>query len=609
MSISELKGLSSAVREEIISVADKRGGHLSANLGAVELTVALHRCFSLPEDKIVFDVGHQCYAHKILSGRMDDTERFRASGGISGFCDPEESEYDAYGSGHAGSAIAAAYGMCLARDAKGEDGKIVCVVGDGALASGESLEALNALSGYNGQLLIVVNDNGMAISVGKGGLYRHLSALTIKRGYASAKSGWKKFLGKTAPGRGLMKCGSGVKHFIKRITGGDNMFEQMGVKYIGPINGHDLKPLVKVFGDAASYGRPVVVHVRTVKGKGCPEAEKDPEFYHGVGPGLTKPVNTFSEALGEILADISEKNPSVRAITAAMEEGTGLKAFEKRGGKVIDVGICEQTAVSLASGMAARGLRPAVCIYSTFLQRAFDQIQQEVCLFRLPVAFFVDRAGFVGADGKTHQGLFDIAYMRTLGVKILAPSAVGELRQAAEYALSSDSPVAVRYCNGDIRGLDGVKAVEALPQHPIDKWQLVREGREGVLLAVGPRCLGVALKAAEISGRSIAVYNCTSVNPLDGEVLLKIGSKAIGTLEEGVAAGGFGASVAEFYAEKNSMADVRTSSSPVWGGRRLLIFASENLSVGQGTIGEQMEFAGLSPSRVAEKMVELIKQR
>lgn len=609
MSITELNGLSAKLREDIISIVDKKGGHLSSNLGAVELTVALHRCLSLPEDKLLFDVGHQCYAHKLLSERSEEMSRFRERDGASGFCDPVESEFDAYGSGHAGSTVAAAYGMCLARDERGSDEKIVCVVGDGALASGESLEAVNALSGYEGQLLIVINDNGMAISAGKGGLYRHFSALTIKRGYGKTKLRWKRILSKNALGRGIMKCLSGVKHFIKRVTGGDNFFEEMGVKYIGPLNGHDFKPLLRVFGNALSYKRPLVVHVKTVKGKGSPLAENDPEFYHGVCAGLDKSVNTFSEALGETLGELNGKFGNITAVTAAMEEGTGLKAFRERGGKVVDVGICEQTAVSLAAGMAISGSRPAVCVYSTFLQRAFDQIQQEVCLYGLPVAFFIDRAGFVGADGKTHQGLFDIAYMRLLGMTILAPSSVKELKLAAEYAFSHDIPVAVRYCNGDLSVWEGAEAVDNAPSHPIDRWQLLKEGKDGVFLAVGPRCVSVALRAAEISGKSVAVYNCTSVNPVDEGVLSFIGSKAIVTVEEGTVYGGFGSAVAEFYARNNSLADIRKTASPVWGGRRLVMLGAENLSVGHDSVAGQMIDEGLSPENLAKQMVELIKKR
>jgi len=600
MKPAELNELAKALRGEIIDTVKRNGGHLSSNLGTVELTVALHRVLNLPEDRLIFDVGHQAYAHKLLSGRHEGFAALRTRNGVSGFCDVTESEYDAYGSGHAGCSIAAAYGMCIARDRLGGKENVVCVIGDGALSSGEALEALNQLGCYKGRLLIILNDNEMAISKAKGGVYGKLSRLTVKKGYRKTKNNWKKALSKNGFGKGVIKCLSGVKHFVKRVTGGDNFFEQMGIKYIGPVDGHDIKALLKILPSILECDVPVLLHVKTQKGKGFEPAEKDPGFYHGVGADLSKSVNTFSDSVSDILGSFIEKDSSIVALTAAMEDGTGLSALkQKYPDNVFDLGICEQSVVSAACGMVMRGLRPVVCVYSTFLQRAFDQIQQEVCLDGMPVIFMIDRAGFVGKDGKTHQGLFDLAYMRMFpNMTVLAPATVNELASAVEYALTVDGPVAIRYPNGDMSKLYSQPILlKALPPHDITKWQCVQQGKDAALLAVGPRCLDMALSSVAGTRKNVAVYNCTSVRPLDTEVLDAVAGMPVIILEEGVIGGGFASAVTDYYAQ----------SSPKGKMPVIKVFAVKEPSVGHMSVNQQFEETGMDVNSVAQAIIRMTR--
>lgn len=579
----ELQKLCTELRNGILSVVEKSGGHLASNLGVIELTVALHHCLNLPQDKLLFDVGHQCYAHKLLSGRT--LYGFRDSDGVSGFCNPQESDYDAYGSGHSGSVVAAARGMCKARDLMGENYKVVTVIGDGALTAGETLEALNGLQGYKGQLLLVLNDNGMSISVGSGGFYKHLSRLTLGKGYRLTKNKWKRALNKNMLGRGTLKTLSTMKHFIKRLSGGCNMFEEMGIKYVGALDGHNVANMLKVLPDLLNCDVPVLLHVKTKKGKGYVPAEQNPEKYHGVTVGLSQSVNTMSDAVGSILCENKAVEPKLIAVTAAMADGTGIAPFMRiYPESVADVGICEQSAVSYACGAAMAGLKPLVFIYSTFMQRAFDQIQQELCAFNLPVVLCLDRAGFVGHDGQTHQGFYDIAMLRALpNMEIYAPSSVAQLRECITYALNRNAPTAIRYPNGDLSRLTSQQLLEMDNFNIITEWHEVVGGNGNtVILTIGPRMLDEAVKAVGVYGgiAEISVYNCTSVRPLDTYVLDYIAKKHIITMEEGVLDGGFGNAVTAYYAERNISAKVTC-------------LAVTNTKISATSVDNQLSMAGL----------------
>ncbi len=572
--------LCSRLRKEIIEAVNNNGGHPASNLGAVELTVALHETMDLPADKIIFDVGHQAYAHKILSGRS--LEKLRSEEGVSGFCDIRESAYDSYGSGHSGSAISAAAGMRKAREQLGEKYRIAVVLGDGALTSGETLEALNGIGNTPGQLLLVLNDNGMSISAGNGGFYRHLSRLTLKKGYRATKTKWKKSLNKTAFGRLIFRSLSGMKRFIKRTAGGTNLFEEMGIKYVGVVDGHDVSAMMKTLPDLLECEVPVLLHVRTRKGKGYPPAERDPEKYHGVSAGFGSGKNDFADSVGDILTEIKRENPRFTAITAAMNDGTGTTPFGRvYPESLVDVGICEQTAVSYACGASLCGLIPAVFVYSTFMQRAFDQIEQEVCLQKLPVILCMDRAGLVGRDGKTHQGLFDIAMLRALpDISIFAPDTPQELKKCMEYAITLQKPTAIRYPNGtvgiltsseekqppssallradsDTRQNNRVYHIPLLQD--VTKWQTIRKGEsDTIVLTAGPRMLEQALIASDIfGGKPFTVVECTCIRPLDHTYLDGISGKNIITMEEGVYEGGFGSAVCEYFADANTKTNVR----------------------------------------------------
>lgn len=553
MNIKELETLCAGLRAEIIEAVRKEGGHLASNLGSVELIVAIHYVFDLPFDKAVFDVGHFCYAHKLLSGRALGGLRGK---GVSGFCDREESDYDVISSAHSGVSIGTGLGLCFARDSGNKTHKVISVIGDASLASGVAQESLNTAGDYNGQYLIIVNDNGMSIGKSVGGLYKALNRLTVKKKYRSAKSGFKRFLNVTFLGRACLNGLRRVKRLTKRVLNGYNSFEQLGIKYVGAINGHSLKVLISVLKDLKEEKRPVVLHVKTIKGKGYDEAERNPEFYHGVGAGMSAGKNDFAEALSGALEDLLEKEKIIFAITAAMEDGTGLKAFAKKHpDNFIDVGIAEQSAVAIASGIALGGQRAVVCIYSTFLQRAYDQINQEICLMNLPVIFCVDRAGVVGKDGKTHHGAFDISYLYNLpNMKILAPMSPSELSGAIEYAAKLNCPVAIRYPNGAAPNLSTLVNAEVNADYLC--WQgFTLSDRAVVALVSSPRLVKYA---ARLCG---TVYLCRTLKPLDGKTLDHIAGKKIFVFEEG-AEGGFSSAVLTYYSAKGIKVNLTHKTYP-----------------------------------------------
>ncbi|MCP2520652.1 1-deoxy-D-xylulose-5-phosphate synthase [Candidatus Aminicenantes bacterium AC-708-M15] len=556
-SLYRLSRLAKEIRKLIIEVVSKNGGHLASNLGVVELTIALHYVFDAPRDKIIWDVGHQCYTHKILTGRKDKFHTIRQLDGISGFPNREESEYDVLNTGHASTALSVALGMAVARDLKGEDYHIVAVIGDGSLTGGVALEALNQIGHLKKRIIIILNDNEMSISQNVGAISKYLSYIVSGQYYLRIKDTVRTIL-KNIPafGRPIIKIASGVEEAVKKTIFPGLLFEELGIRYKGPVEGHSLGSLIEVFEEAKKYDRPVLIHCITRKGKGYTPALKDPEKFHSASPFDIKTGNpikksnlpSYSEIFGRALVELAEENEKIIAITAAMTTGTGLNYFaEKYPDRFFDVGIAEQHAVDFACGLVLEGLKPVVAIYSTFLQRAYDQIYHDVCLMNLPVVFAIDRAGVVPHDGPTHQGINDISYLRPMpNMIIMAPKDENELRQMLYTAIHLSQPVALRYPKTSVYGVSLSRNWEKIP---IGKAELIKDG-EGLILAFGSMvypCLNVA-KRLEKEGISLAVANARFAKPIDEELILKFAKPGnlIITVEEGILNGGFGSGVREF---------------------------------------------------------------
>ena len=542
LSISEMESLADEIRNEIISATDKNGGHLSSNLGIVETTVALYHAFDFSKDKLIFDVGHQCYAHKILSGRKENFSTIRTRGGLSGFPDCEESPYDPFTTGHAGNSLALGLGLCAARDKLKEEYYVVNVVGDGAIVNGLNLEALTASPEKPSKFIVILNDNGMSISKNRNGLYRLISKGTTKKGYIKSKNAVKKFFGKSF----IASAWRGIENFIKRIFNKNAVFERFGFKYVGVIDGNDVKELSDILERVKNVAKDkaVFLHLKTKKGKGLDQAEKNSDLYHGVGKHLNKGENSVK--LGETLVEIAEERKEVVAITAGMKDGTGLSLFEdKFHDRFYDVGIAEEYAVSLAAGMAKGGLKPVVAVYSTFLQRAYDEILHDVCLQNLPVVFCVDRAGFVGEDGKTHQGLFDLSYCLHLpNLKVFAPAVKGDFAAILRYALTLDGPSVIRYPKGIFETEDEYTDIISSPM------EVIKDGSDITVIAVGARCLNLAKEFASSYAKSVKVVSARILKPLDEKFLSEIDTPVI-TVEENVRGGGFGSVVAQYFSDKS----------------------------------------------------------
>ena len=549
LKLDELKCLSDEIRQKILDTVSNNGGHLSSNLGVVDLTVALYKEFDFLKDKLIFDVGHQCYAHKILSDRKDKFSSIRLDNGISGFPCIDESNYDAFGSGHAGTSISAGLGYCMARDKLKEDYTVICVVGDGSLSNGLNLEALFSSNDKPKNFILILNDNGMSISKNTGGFYKLISKSTTKRGYLGSKKVLRKIFGSSF----ITKWLASVRDFIKRIFIKNNYFEQCGFKYVGAFDGNDIKELTTILKRVklVAKNKAVVLHVKTTKGKGFVEAENKPDKYHGVGTNLQCEGGSFARALGEKLNEIIEKDSSVVAITAGMKDGTGLNIVEEKNpNNFIDVGIAEEYAVTLASGMAMAGLKPVIAVYSTFLQRAYDEILHDVCLQNLPVVFCLDRAGLVGQDGKTHQGVFDISYLSHIpNMTILAPNNDFELKDALDYAFSLKSPVAIRYPKNSQLQLEKTSLNESL-------WTQVKSGDKVKILAVGPKMLELAIDCAK-DFDGVGVISVRSIKPLDEKMLLSIKDSAIIVLEENSIIGGVNTLISQFYIKNDINAKLR----------------------------------------------------
>jgi len=563
----KLPALAHEIRSLILDVVSKNGGHLASNLGVVELTIALHYVFDSPKDKIIWDVGHQCYTHKILTGRKGRFPTLRQHGGILGFPDREESEHDAYNTGHASTALSAALGFAVARDKRNEAHEIVAVVGDGGLTGGVAWEALNQIGHLREKMIVVLNYNEMSISPNVGALSKYLTYLVSGQHYLRIKDHAKSIL-KSIPAVGtpMIKVGRAFEDAVKKTFFPGLVFEELGIRYVGPVQGHSISSLIEVFKDAKAYDGPVLIHCVTQKGRGYEPARTNPAKFHGTAPfnrATGEPLSnsakpTYSSVFGEILVKLARKDKKIIAITAAMPEGTGLMRFAREfPDRFYDVGIAEQHAVNFAAGLALSGLKPVVAIYSTFLQRAYDQLYHDVSLMDLPVVFALDRAGVVSDDGPTHQGVNDLGYLRHMPhMIVMAPKDENELQRMLLSAISYPHPTAIRFPKG--KGV-GVPLEESPQAIPLGQSELVREGKN-LVLAVGSMVYP-ALEAAERldgEGVSLAVVNVRFVKPLDEEAILRFAHKGnpIITIEEGVTAGGFGSAVRELLDTKK-MFDIR----------------------------------------------------
>ncbi len=558
LSLSQLYTLAGEIRERIIVTTAQTGGHLAPSLGAVELTIALHRELNSPIDKIIWDVGHQCYAHKLLTGRQKEFANLRQYGGLSGFTRRQESPHDPFGAGHGSTSISAALGFATARDLRGGDETIVAVIGDGALTGGLALEALNQAGEQQRDLVVVLNDNEMSISHNVGAMSGYLATLraTLHPAGRRAREDALRLLRRIPMGEDMVHALDRVKLGIKQLVVPGMLFEQFGFTYLGPIDGHNIAHMSSLLGHAVRIKGPVLVHLLTQKGRGYEPAENNPRRFHGTSPFLpengetvsSRQQPTFSEVLGQTVCELAEDDERIVAISAAMLDGTGLDQFKKLfPGRCFDVGMAEEHAVTYAAGLAAAGMRPIVAIYSTFLQRSYDQIIHDVALQNLPVVFAVDRAGLVGADGPTHHGLFDLSYLRHIpNMTVMAPSDRAELRHMLATALTLDSPAALRYPRGCGPAVDWQVPLEPLP---VGKGKVRREGNDIAVVAVG-NCVAAALEAAEVlskQGIDATVVDARFVKPLDEDLIISLANNigAIITVEENVRAGGFGSAVAE----------------------------------------------------------------
>jgi len=563
MSNRELEALAEEVRGELVRVVFETGGHLASNLGTVELTIALHSLLDSPEDKLVWDVGHQAYVHKLLTGRRERFATIRQHEGLTPFCERDESIHDVWGAGHASTSLSAAFGMALARDLKGEHHQVVAVIGDGGLTGGMALEAINHIGHLGKRLIVVLNDNGMSIAPNVGAINRMFNKIRLDARYQSAKTTMGQIAKKMPMGELGWEASRRVKRSVKGLLMPSGFFEELGFDYIGPVDGHNIGELRAALQSAMLIeDRPVFIHAITQKGHGYEPAEIDPVKLHGVSPpggsgGPPKWQDVFGAAVGELM----RQDRYVTAITAAMPDGTGLvpvlKEFPDRS---FDVGICEQHAVTLAAGMATQGLAPIVAIYSTFLQRAYDQIVHDVCVQNLHVVFALDRAGFVGDDGRTHQGAFDLSYLSCLpNMVVAAPKDENELRDLLYTGLEHLGPFAVRYPRGAAAGVEIQPGFRAIP---IGSWGVLREGTDVAILALGatiPPALAAAEELAQ-HGISAQVINARFVKPLDTVMLIDaartVRARHVLTVEENVVRGGLGSAVA-VELQKAGLADVR----------------------------------------------------
>jgi 1-deoxy-D-xylulose-5-phosphate synthase len=606
---SALPRLAREIRDLIIRTVAKTGGHLASNLGSVELALALHYVFHSPEDKILWDVGHQAYPHKILTGRRDRFETLRQESGISGFTRRDESPHDPFGAAHASTAISAALGMAEAREQLGVDFRVVAVVGDGALTAGLAWEGLNQVGHLKRDMLVILNDNSMSISPNVGAVSAYLNRVMTGRLAVRVRRETQKLL-EYVPrvGSRMAELARRVEEMAKGLVTPGVLFEELGFTYVGPIDGHNLNHLLDTLENVTRLKGPVLMHVVTVKGKGYAPAEGDAVKWHGAAPFEVETGEfkkkaapmTYTEAFAQAMIKLAEEDPRIVGITAAMAEGTGLSKFKRvHPTRCYDVGIAEQHAVVFAAGLATQGLRPVAAIYSTFLQRAYDQVIHDVCLQNLPVTFALDRAGIVGDDGPTHQGVYDLAFLRTVpNLVILAPKDENDVQHCLKTALSHPGPVAIRYPRG--AGI-GVPIEQEAKAHPLGTAEILRDGHDVVLLALGTM-VGPALQAAAglaAKGISAAVVNARFVKPLDRELIPELARKVgrVITIEEHALMGGFGSAVLELFEELDlTRVQIRRLGIP-------------DLLVEQGTQAAMRARFGLSAEGIQAAAESLVKVR
>jgi len=609
LSVSELKQLSTEVREYMVDVISKVGGHFGAGLGTVELAVALHYVFNTPEDKIVWDVGHQAYPHKILTGRRDRLHTIRQLNGLSGFLKRSESEYDVFGAGHASTALSAALGVATARDYDEKDYKVVAVIGDGAMTGGMAYEAMNNAGLLKKNFIVVLNDNRMSIAPNVWAISNYFNEIIASKRFNKLKSNVWELTGKLDTfGDRLRKIAGRLEGGIKSVITPGMLFEALGFRYFGPFNGHNISQMVKMFQEVKELSGPILIHTITQKGKGYTPAEKDGQNLHGVTPfdkitGVAVKKKdgppAYTKVFGNALVEIAKQNPKVVGITAAMPDGTGLNFLQQEmPERFYDVGIAEQHAVTFAAGMATEGYKPVVAIYSTFLQRAFDQVIHDVAIQKLPVAFVLDRGGLVGADGPTHHGTLDLSYLRLIPqMTIMAPKDEVELRDmvytATEY---QDGPIAVRYPRGNAIGVpakDGFEKIE------IGKGEIVRTGEDVAIVAVGNMVMH-SLKAADIlqqNGILAEVINARFIKPLDEDLLRDIADRFshVVTVEDNSVIGGFGSGVSEFYSQEGL------------NKVKLRIHGIPDKFIEHGKPNELHERIGIDPEGIARVVAEHVK--
>lgn len=598
LNISELETLAAQIRSFLVENVSARGGHLSSNLGTVELTLALHKVFDVSKDRLVWDVGHQAYTHKIITGRRDDFAALRKKDGLSGFPKTEESVTDAFNTGHSSTSVSAALGFAKAFELEGSENRAVAIIGDGALTGGMVYEALNHAGSGTTPLIVILNDNGMSISQNVGGLADYLQKICSSAKYIEFKNDVKRFLSRLpVVGAPFTKLAERSKCLLKKILLQRKLFENMGLEYLGPVDGHNLYDLIVILEHAKTFKKPVIVHVRTQKGRGYKMAEENPSFYHGVqkfdpdtGECLTAVGTTYSDVFGEKMCELGERNERLVCITAAMPTGTGLVGFAERfPNRFFDVGIAEQHAVTFAAAMAMRGFTPVFAVYSSFLQRGFDQIYHDVALQNLHTVFAIDRAGAVGSDGETHQGIYDLSYLSLIpNMTVMAPSSEGELRAMLDFAVNECSgPVAVRYPKGETD-----TAEYGNGEIQLGKGVACRRGSDVLIVAIGAE-VEDACRAAELlekRGISAGVMNARFLKPFDSELFADMakGVRTVVTVEDNTVIGGLGAAVAAIYD----------------GTVHMLGFADKPLR--QASVSEQKHDAGIDGEGIAEKISEIL---
>lgn len=567
-----LYDLADELRNFLIESISETGGHLGANLGTVELTMALHLSLNLPQDKIIWDVGHQSYTHKILTGRKDGFSSLRKYGGMAGFPKTCESDCDSFNTGHSSTSISAGLGMAMARTMKGEDNTIVSVIGDGALTGGMAYEALNNAGKANTKFIVVLNDNNMSISENVGGISQYLNNVRTTERYLELKEDVKGRLSKSAIGAEMVTKIQKAKSSIKSFVIPGMFFEEMGLTYLGPVDGHDISAMLKVFKEAKRCKTPVLVHVITQKGKGYLPAMKHPARFHGAEPfdiatGLPKKKKespNYTDVFSTVMCKLGERDELVCAITAAMPDGTGLKRFKSMyPERFFDVGIAEEHAVTFAAGLAMGGYKPIVCVYSSFLQRAYDQLIHDVCIQNLHVVFAIDRAGIVGSDGETHQGIFDLSFLSTIpNMCVMAPKNKWELSDMMKFAVNYNGPVAIRYPRGN--AYDGLQDFRAPIEYGQAEW--INKESDICLIAVGSMVKTAVEVREELkkAGKNVSILNARFVNPIDKEMILDSLKDHfhLVTLEENVKAGGFGENVAEILCQEGVKAKLTTIAIP-----------------------------------------------